>query len=172
MNPFDDASWAVSVSCLDPRRQAVIKEAADWLGTKETGGPNRGTQIDLWNQRCGAPLGSPWCASFASWCISVPGLQEVKIASAIELGQSLRVPSFVTPGDVMWFRTGPGTGHCGIIIGVGPGEVATIEGNHGDQVAMVRRSLGEIQFCTNLSSERPGIPPGLPMVPAKYAGTR
>lgn len=172
MNLYDIESWFKPVSHLDPRRQAIIHAACNHLGVKEVDGANRGPEIDEWNRRCGVPLGSPWCASFASWCISTAGEPEVKIASALALGARLRNPTFITPGDVMYFQTGPETGHCGIVVAVGPGEVACIEGNHGDQVALVRRSTNEVHFCTNLDDARPAIPDGLPMVPARYAGTR
>lgn len=165
--------WALDVARLEPLRQAIIARACSCVGEHESEAPNRGVTIDTWNRRAGAPLGSPWCAAFASWCISVDGLPEVCEASALALGRRLREVTLVLPGDVMWFPTSPTSGHCGIVIGLGPGEVATVEGNHGNRVALCRRSLSEVKIATPLPVQTfPAIPPGLTLAPAVYEGTR
>jgi hypothetical protein len=165
--------WAMAISLLDPRRQAIVERACGNVGHTELAGANRSPLIDDWLRRCGAELGSPWCAAFASWCVSVPGLPEVRQASAQELGRSLRVPCLIQAGDVMWFPTGKATGHCGIVVGLGPGEVACVEGNHGNQVRLVRRSMLQVRFgSTAPMVDPPGIPPGLPLVAVAYEGTR
>lgn len=164
--------WALSMSELDPRRQAIVARACSAVGELEQA-PNRSEFIDRLLRRCGAPLGSPWCAAFASWCISVDGLPEVALVSAQELGRSLRSSTLVTPGDVMWFPTGPHTGHCGIVIGLGPGEVACVEGNSDDRVRLTRRLTNGVRIGSPLPVQQlPGVPPGLPLVPVAYLGTR
>lgn len=165
--------WALAVSCLDPRRQAIVARACSKVGLVEQGGPNRGTEIDAWNRRAGQADGSPWCAAFASWCISVEGTPEVREGSAQQLGRMLRNTTLILPGDVMWFSTGSATGHCGIVIGLGPGEVACVEGNHGDGVRLTRRSTSQVRIATPLPVQTyPGIPLGLTLVPASIVGTR
>lgn len=171
--PGPRTQWALDVSYLDRRRQAIIERACGQVGLSESEGDNRAFRIDAWNRRAGAPLGSPWCASFASWCISVDGLPDVCEASALALGRRLRETTLILPGDVMWFATGASAGHCGIVIGIGPGEVACVEGNHGNRVALCRRSLSQVKIATPLPVQTfPAIPPGLPLAAAAYEGTR
>jgi len=165
--------WALAMSCLDPRRQAIVERACSMVGTLESGGPNRGIRIDGWNTRAGQAEGSPWCAAFASWCISVEGAPEVREGSAQQLGRMLRNVTLILPGDVMWFPTGSTTGHCGIVIGLGAGEVACVEGNHGDGVRLTRRLTSQVRIATPLPVQiYPGIPLGLPLVQATIQGTR
>lgn len=164
--------WALAISRLDPRRQAIVARACSFVGMAEES-TNRGPSIDAWLRRCGAAPGNPWCAAFASWCLSVAYMPEVREASAQALGRSLRPALLVLPGDVMWFATDGWHGHCGIVIGAGPGEVAVVEGNHGNRVALVRRSTLEVRIGTPFVPEdAPGIPPGLELVPARAGGTR
>lgn len=171
--------WAYAISLLDPRRQAIIYRATSKVGVTESSGPNRSPTIDEWNARCGVALGSPYCASFASWCLSVEGMPVLKIASAQQLGKSLPGAALIAPGDLMWFPTGPDTGHCGIIIGSGIGdggygELAVVEGNQDNAVRVVRRRMADpVRVARTVSMpETPGIPPGLALVPAVHGGTR
>ena len=171
--PGPRTQWALDVARLEPWRQAIVARACGMVGETESDGPNRSAIIDSWNRRCGVALGSPYCASFASWCISVPGLPEVKNASAQRLGRALRATDLILPGDVMWFPTGPETGHCGIVVGLGAGEVATVEGNQNNAVRLVRRAMNAVRFATPLPVQTyPAIPPGLALVPVQYEGTR
>jgi hypothetical protein len=164
--------WALAMSYLDPRRQAIVERACRYVGYTESS-PNRAPLIDDWNKRAGQALGSPWCAAFASWCISVEGAPEVREGSAQHLGRSLRNTTLILPGDLMWFPTGSATGHCGIVIGLGPGEVACVEGNHGDGVRLARRSTAQVRLATPLPVQvYPAMPPGLPFVPVSIEGTR
>lgn len=164
--------WALAISRLDPRRQAIVANACGFVGLAERA-TNRGPEIDSWLERCGAPLGSPWCAAFASWCISVPGLPSVREAGAQALGRALRPSALILPGDVMFFATGSWQGHCGIIVGSGPGEVAVVEGNSMNMVRLVRRRMADVRCVTPLPVEElADIPPGLPLVPVQREGTR
>lgn len=165
--------WALDVARLEPWRQAIIARACSMVGEHESDGDNRSITIDTWNRRAGAPLGSPWCAAFASWCISVEGLPDVREASALALGRRMRMTDLHLPGDVMWFATGGGSGHCGIVIGLGPGEVACVEGNRGNRVALCRRSTAQVRISSPLPIQTfPGIPPGLTLAAVSIEGTR
>lgn len=166
--------WALAISRLDPRRQKIVTRACGAIGvTEDAGRPNRGVRIDGWLRLCAAPEGSPWCAAFASWCLSVPGLPERKHAGAQALGKSLRGTTLVLPGDLMWFPTGDWEGHCGIIIGTGPGELAVVEGNQQNAVRLVRRLSKDVNVATPFPIEAlPGMPPDLPLVPVQREGTR
>lgn len=175
--------WALAISRLDPRRQAVVKRSCSKVGKFETPGvANRGEWPDFVLRRAGIlvpedpniPLpDAAWCAAHASWCISVDGLPVRKEAGAMNLVALLRRPSFVQPGDVGWFPTGGGHAHIFPIVAVGPGEVAAAEGNHGNRVALVRRRMSEIQIVTPFPVEELAeIPPELDLVTVKAAGTR
>ncbi len=56
------------------------------LRVREDKGKNRSTYIDLFNRHVGAPLGSPWCASFISYCfresIDAQGIKFPQTASS------------------------------------------------------------------------------------------
>lgn len=167
--------WAIAVSRLDPRRQAIVARATAFVGTREQG-TNRGHDIDAWLERCGAPLGSAWCAAFASWCISVAGMPLVREAGAQRLGKSVPETRSPLPGDLVWFKTGTWTGHIGIYVGGDLQEAAVVEGNSSNMVRVVRRRRGEVNFGRVL--ERVGLetdapmPPGLPLVLVTSEGTR
>lgn len=165
-------AWALAISRFERRRQAIVARACSCVGMREDT-PNRSVAIDTWNRRAGARLGSPYCASAASWCISVEGAEEIREASAQQLLRMLRPVNTIQPGDVGGAPTGKYTGHVGIVIGQAPGEVAMVEFNHGNRVAVVRRSTVGLTFCTNLSDPATApMPPGLPLVPWSYEGTR
>lgn len=166
--------WALALQRIEPARQEIVQRACSSVGrVSEQDGTNRSPQIDFWNQRCGAPLGSPWCASFASWCFSVDAVGEVRESSAQELGRSLRSVTLILPGDLMWFETGRSTGHCGIVIGLGSGEVACVEGNHFDGVHITRRLTSEVHIATPFPVQSmPQCPLGVPLVRTAILGTR
>ena len=166
--------WALAMSALDPRRQAIVANACGFVGLVERG-TNRGPEIDTWLTRCGAPLGSAWCAAFASWCISVTGRTGVKLAGAQALGRFLRATTRPVPGDVMWFPTGDWTGHCGIVIGTGLEVVATVEGNQNNAVRLVMRERRQVRFGVTVDAEaldEVSVPPGLTLIPVQHEGTR
>jgi hypothetical protein len=176
--------WALAISKLAPRRQAIVKRACSKVGEAETPGvANRGAWPDFVLRRCGiyVPDDDPlkpmpdnaWCAAHASWCMSVEGLPERKDAGARSLAQALWRTRFALPGDFGWFPTGSWQAHIFPIIGVSHTEVACAEGNHGNRVALVRRSLGEINLASPIPPEELAlIPPGLELVPVRAAGTR
>ncbi len=168
--------WALAIAALDPRRQAIVARAGACVGIVELAGDNHGPEIDGWNQRAGAPLGSPWCASFASWCISVAGLLEVRQPSATVLGRMFPVTGSPRPGDLGWFRTGPWQGHIGPYIGGDAQFAALIEGNSGNRVRVVMRRREQLSFARTVNDFAPAsdapLPPSLPLVPTNMEGTR
>ena len=168
-------AWALSVSRLALARQAIVAKACACVGIVEQG-TNRGPEIDTWLERAGVSLGLPWCAAFVSWCISVPGMPVVREASAQRLGKRLAHTRAPEPGDVMWFPTGPASGHCGIVIGCGTGEVAVVEGNSSNRVRVVRRARADVRFAAlgipPFNGLLPTVPPGLDLIPVQHEGTR
>lgn len=168
--------WALAIAAQDPRRQAIVARASACVGIVEVG-VNRGREPDEWNERAGAELGSPYCASFASWCISVAGLREVKEAGAVALGRMFPPTDAPRPGDLGWFRTGPWQGHIGPYIGGNAKFAALIEGNHRNGVRVVRRRRDQLSFARTVNDFAAGardapLPPDLPLVLVTMEGTR
>jgi hypothetical protein len=50
---------------------SALEIAKRYVGVRETGGKNRGPEIDQFNMFAGVPLGSPYCASGISFCFDL-----------------------------------------------------------------------------------------------------
>jgi hypothetical protein len=169
-------NWALAICTLSSARVAIISRAQGELGLEEVAGTNRHPNIDAWLRRCGAPLGSPWCAAFASWCISA-GTDVVAVAGAINLGKRFPATENPIPGDMFWYPTDrEGHGHCGIVIGATLSEVMCIEGNQRNAVRCTRRSRDSLHFSRTApvspGASLAGIPPGVPFLSTVAEGTR
>jgi hypothetical protein len=168
--------WAMALAGLPSARVAIVSRAQGELGLEEFAGTNRHPNIDAWLRRCGAPLGSPWCAAFASWCISA-GTDVVAVAGACNLGRRFPNTENPIPGDMFWYPTdNQGHGHCGIVVGVTLSEVMCIEGNQRNAVRCTRRSRDSLNFSRTApacpGAALPGIPPGVPFLTSTGLGTR
>lgn len=98
--------------------------------------PNRHPMIDTWNRFVGAPLGSPYCASFASWVLSRARVRAPVVRSA--WSQAFRVgwsvpPSrqAMQPGSVLVWRRGSSgwQGHVGFLVRLDGDRMLTVEAN-------------------------------------------
>lgn len=139
-----ETQWAIDLFSCSPRRRVVVHRAQQLLGmVEDPPGSNRGLRIDEFLQRCGVSTGQPWCAAFASHC-----LDTVAIAGALALGGHFPAVDSPLPGDVLWFPTGGGKGHCGLVLGLGKHEVMSIEGNCQDAVRCVRRARDLVRFSS------------------------
>jgi len=153
--------WALDLFSCSPRRRKVVAVAQRMLGvTEDPPGSNRGHLIDGWLQRCHVSTGLPWCAAFASWC-----LDTVAIAGALALGGHFPATTSPMPGDVLYFPTGGGHGHCGIVIGVSTHETMSIEGNCQDAVRCVRRARDLVKFASTGSDNQGTCPASVVSVP-------
>jgi CHAP domain len=150
-------------------RDRILAFAQADLGTEETPiGSNRGTRVDLFNQEAGAPLGSPWCMSYAYFCvhhaslhagIAVPILRTASCSAlyawAAAHGKLTATPQ---PGDIGLLKGGPNGHHHAIIVvsGDGPGRVKSLEGNtdpvagspEGYGVFARERDMGSLDFVS------------------------
>lgn len=104
-----------------PTEPAHIRIAATYLNTIEKPN-NRGRLIDTWNRAVHAPLGSPYCASFVSWCLSQSGamLPAVRSASSRAFVTKQSIPILSATQQqlqgypvIVWVRRGGG--HVGFI---------------------------------------------------------
>jgi hypothetical protein len=169
-------AWAMALATLSSDRIAIVSRAQGELGLEEVAGTNRHPNIDGWLRRCGAPLGSAWCAAFASWCISA-GTDSVAIAGALNLRRHFPATLNPLPGDVWSYPTdNQGHGHCGVVIGVTMSEVLSIEGNQRNAVRCTRRSREALRFGRTAGecpgAILPGIPPGVAFLETTGEGTR
>jgi hypothetical protein len=166
--------WAWQIAQLEPWRQDIVARACSRVGVREYF-DNAGTEIEEWQSRAGAKRGDPWCACFASWCLSVAGLPEVRMAGAQALGRSLLVTADPLPGDLLWFPTGSWQGHCGIVIASAGTQTASVEGNLDNQVGLARRVKSNCHYGRALPVPPPprvDIPPGLTFKDTRIVGTR
>lgn len=139
-----------------------VKVATAYLGTRESGGANRGVAIDRWNRGVSVPLGSPYCAAFVSAMLDEARCLAITTRSA-------RARAFISerraqviavhantkaqPGDVVVFRRNGG-GHIGIVERIAEdGRIECVEANtssgqrgsqwNGDGVWRRKRNLYE-----------------------------
>lgn len=113
--------------------------ASSHIGHLEHGN-NRSALIDRWNHAVGAPLGSPWCASFVSFCLAQGFVKGPATRSAWSRAFVLRssIPASwvlsgqyqVRKGDIIIWRRSATQGHIGFAKEDWRGSKgATIEGN-------------------------------------------
>lgn len=111
------------------------------------------------------PLGSPWCASFASWCIGT-----VACAGALRLGAMFPETHYPRAGDLMFFATDDhGHGHCGIVFAADEDELICIEGNSENGIRFTRRKRGQVKVASTSDENVWDYPP---LVEVSKAGTR
>lgn len=134
------AEWIRAVDTLAPLRRFAIRLALMFVGHNETGeNVDSDGFIAGLLARCGIDSPVAWCAAFLSFVLGV-----TPSASALVLTQRYKLTESPLPGDVFSYPTdaaghGHGHGHCGLIAGVSPAMVATIEGNSGNAVRFQQR---------------------------------
>jgi hypothetical protein len=121
-------------------RHDIVGRAFVHEGHRETA-ENDSILIRAWLRLCGITYPAPWCAAFASWCLG-----DRALAGALKLGRSFPATLSPQPGDLMYFATGGGAGHVGIVVAVAPSEVLCMEGNSANRVRLVRRLRSEVLF--------------------------
>jgi hypothetical protein len=158
--------WAMQVQKLPDWRRLIVSTAVQFVGTREVS-PNRSPTIDRWNEQAGAKLGSPWCASFFSmlwdtYAPTPPGwTRDASVARLVAGAHRVEYPQ---PGDGAFWLNPDGTGHVGIVIAAGGGQVASVDGNLGDRVRTVRYPRAERKYCSPILAAV-NVPEGI----ARYA---
>lgn len=172
--------WALDFSTICQARRTIVAAAQGFLDLAEVppgSNDDPGGIIRSWLLRCGAKLHDPWCAAFASWCVSQGVAQAIRQASAQSLGRHFPATALPMTGDLYWYPTGPSSGHVGIALGFDPGEVMGIEGNCANACRCVRRPriladgtpLRFSRTVEDTSGTHPGVVPSVPLAPG---GTR
>lgn len=148
----------------DSLRYELIKYAQKYLYVRETS-INRSIEIDSFNTNVGAPLGSPWCASYISYIYDFFNIDNPSSAWSPSWGlkenivyrqkQTKKVE--IKPGDVicLYYSKLNRIGHVGIVICIDEKFIYTIEGNtnvygsrEGDGVYLKKRELSKIYCIT------------------------
>lgn len=153
-------------------RHEIVGRAFTHVGHSETS-ENDSILIRAWLRLCGIVTPAPWCAAFASWCLG-----DRAMAGALKLGRSFPATLNPQPGDLMYFATGGGKGHVGIVVAVNELEVLCIEGNQRNRVRLIRRLRSEVLFSrTRAEDAGPETAllepwPEAPLVRRSLEGTR
>lgn len=142
----------------------IIEHAERYLHVREIT-HNRGVEIDSMNVLCNVPLGSPWCASFASW-IYYHADYDAPISAwspsyamkkDIIYKKNLKNNKKIQAGDAVTFYYSnlKRVGHVGIIVKQEGDYLYTIEGNtnengsrEGDGVYRKKRDINKIYAVT------------------------
>lgn len=74
-------------------RDSLVKVLNLQLYVRETQGPNRGPEVDMYNREVKAPMGSSWCGAFVGW-----NLTQFHIINP----NSAWSPNYALPKDIIW----------------------------------------------------------------------
>jgi peptidoglycan hydrolase-like protein with peptidoglycan-binding domain len=139
---------------LHPDVAPAMDQALALVGTVEDPpGSNRGTLIDALNKNAGIPLGSPWCAAFATgmYAYSPKNPFAKGIGSAYKISEwgkkqkcTVEAKGVAMGGDILVILRGDGHGHVGLVAADLGDKVATIEGNSGNAVKQLIRKKADL----------------------------
>lgn len=174
-----ETQWALEFQTLPEERRRVIETAQRHLGlVEEPPGSNEDPSghIKAWLRACGAPPRQPYCAAFASECLTAGGVT-IRIAGAQALGKSLEPTNTPMAADQLWFPTNGWQGHIETVIGRSATEVMTIGGNVRDGVRCVRRPragvrFGRAPYPIGAHTVCPGVIATVPLIAIAASGTR
>jgi putative modified peptide len=136
---------------------AALAHAETQQGVKETGGANRGAEVEEYLASAKVAPGNPWCASFITWSLEQAGHKmpgggwaavQTWVRSAEQGNNGLQIVSAedARPGDIVAYDWGGqndfgADGHIGFLKSdVKDGKFTALEGNNNDRVGDVPRS--------------------------------
>lgn len=121
-------------------------------GVREKTNNNDGKEVEMFLRYVGLPKGNPWCAAFISYCEGVTEGIKNRIKSA--LARKFITTKSISAKDVLYGRVviQPGTlaifqkgttinGHIGTVYIWDKNKGQLIEGNAGDKVSFMNRSI-------------------------------
>lgn len=168
--------WATDFATLCKARQSIVRSGQRYIGLEESppgSNADPGGIIRGWQGRCSCGPHDPWCAAFASWCLSQGVAKAIREGNAQALGRYFPATALPMTGDLFWYPTGAYTGHVGLVLGVGAFEVMTLEGNCQNAVRCARRyrvatggpRLNFARTVDDVSGTPPGVVPTVLMAP-------
>ncbi len=127
----------------------ALKVAISQIGVVESGGPNRGPEVDIYLKSVGLDAAGnnySWCAAFVYWSFKKASANlnitnplyktagcikhwDNATCSKLNITAALKDPSKIKPGFIFIIDHGKGLGHTGIVESVEGGYLTTIEGN-------------------------------------------
>lgn len=139
----------------DEIREQIARTALKYVGTREMPN-NRGDQIDAWNLAAGAPVGSPWCASFVCAVIKetvnrfhihpnkLLFVRSAHVKTMWNQNKTLRERYPKVGFIAVYQRRGTTLGHCGLVISVDAKleHMELVEGNTSDGQTVDREGVG------------------------------
>jgi cell wall-associated NlpC family hydrolase len=164
---------------------AALAVAETQQGVRETGGANRGPEVDEYLAAAKVAPGNPWCASFITWSLEKAGHKmpgggwaavQTWVRNAEQGNNGLKIVSAeeARPGDIVAYDWGGQTdfgadGHIGFLKSdVKGGKFTALEGNNNDRVGDVPRSTsGATVVFIRVEGNAPA---GAPVVDAAAAG--
>jgi hypothetical protein len=136
----------------------LIEIAKSYIGTKESGGDNKGPQVEEFQKAIGKAESESWCVSFIQYCVKKVDAElggEANKLSQTELvlklwndGKDLRIDKPEPGCLILWehYKDGKrtGLGHAGIVTSVSRdgATVMTVEGNTSDGSGIERNGDG------------------------------
>lgn len=131
-----------------PLRLRALDEAKDLVGVMETGGNNRGAEVERIIRENGGMVGEPWCGDFVAHCYRTAGSKSVQRgwASTLQLGYLAGMGKITRPlpGDIVVydFPGGQSSDHTGLFCRFEAGGLVAIEGNTGATGAVSDSTTG------------------------------
>jgi hypothetical protein len=125
-------AFLISVASANPQADAIIAKAQQYTYVRESKGANRSKEIDAWNKLTGAPMGSPYCASYISFVHKEVGVKAPISAWSPDLVSKNNVRfENVTTGDVggIYFPSKGRVAHVFLVEKISGNNVYTVEAN-------------------------------------------
>ncbi len=149
------------------KREVLIREAAFWVGTKETAGDNDGELIRMFQRFIGGAGKESWCMSFVQFCVNkVDCLLGNSVYAKLPVSEHCMTVWNSCPAEcksenpwpgrvAIWNLEGTAHGHCGIVENlIDSGSFHTIEGNTKDVEDVVRNGDGVYRRVRTTASSK------------------
>lgn len=140
---------------MTDKQKALIDLAKSFIGVHESGGNNRGHQVEIFQSIISKPMGQPWCLDFVQYCVheidkaflskTVLYPTENTQIAWLKTPKVARLENPVPGCIVIWTDyhgdTPTSLGHCGVVAEVlGAHTFKSIEGNTSSEDHKVERN--------------------------------
>jgi hypothetical protein len=125
--------------CANTISEAALAIATTQVGVRESGGQNRGPEVELYLAAAGGEPGESWCAAFLYWCfrrasnvlmVPNPCPRTVGAQNVYKLAEPRFRRTSPARGAIFVMDHGHGLGHVGFVDTAYPdGTISTVEGN-------------------------------------------